>query len=257
MRGKWDTQPGCKVQTQVGLRQGSPVSVRCRSSMWDGSARDRTSSESDPAGRHRPCDHRVAFPRRLTDLMEWNLTSGGERLGPWLQGKDTSTTLTHSSRRFPQACRENTGFYFPPESAKTDRSSRRRRLLYDRCQAHTPFRRSSRSPVRANTTTRAGFSHGPPPCSVVMTRLIYGGEVRRVDPSLAPSITVAIWSPETGIMNLHSLVQSLEKNVPRFPRANLVYSTQRGLWITVHQGTFYSCLSCRSRKGRVIIHRLQ
>ena len=38
------------------------------------------------------------------------------------------------------------------------------------------------------------------------------------------------------------------ENVPRFPRANLVYSTDRGLWITVHQGTFYSC---RSRKGRV------
>ena len=42
------------------------------------------------------------FPPRLTYFMEWNLTSGGERLGPWLQleGKDTSTTrtLAHNSR---------------------------------------------------------------------------------------------------------------------------------------------------------------
>ena len=97
------TKFGC-VQVRGEFPSLRPLSIILSVySMWNGSARDRTSSESDPASRRRPCDRRAADPHvplRLTYLMEWNPTSGGERLRPWLQGKDTSTTrtLVHSSR---------------------------------------------------------------------------------------------------------------------------------------------------------------
>ena len=47
-----------------------------------------------------------------------------------------------------------------------------------------------------------------------------------MEPSLSRSITAALWSPETGIVDSHSLIQSLEKDIQDSPEAHLVYSTR-------------------------------
>ena len=47
-----------------------------------------------------------------------------------------------------------------------------------------------------------------------------------MEPRLSPSIAAALWSPETGIIDSHSLLQSLEKDIQDSPEAHLVYSTR-------------------------------
>lgn len=47
-----------------------------------------------------------------------------------------------------------------------------------------------------------------------------------MEPSLSPSITAALWSPETGIVDSHSLMQSLERDILDSPGSELVYSTR-------------------------------
>jgi len=64
------------------------------------------------------------------------------------------------------------------------------------------------------------------PHSAVPTRLIDGEEARQMEPSLSPTIIAALWSPETGIIDSHSLMQSLEKDILDSPEAHLVYSTR-------------------------------
>ena len=45
------------------------------------------------------------------------------------------------------------------------------------------------------------------------TKLISGEQVREYEPDLSESITAALWSPETGIVDSHSLMESLETNI--------------------------------------------
>ena len=66
----------------------------------------------------------------------------------------------------------------------------------------------------------------PIPLSAVPTRLIDGEEARQMEPNLSPSIIAALWSPETGIIDSHSLMQSLEKDILDSPESELVYSTR-------------------------------
>ena len=47
-----------------------------------------------------------------------------------------------------------------------------------------------------------------------------------MEPALSQSITAALWSPETGIIDSYSLIQSLEKDIQDSPDAHLVYSTR-------------------------------
>lgn len=129
--GGRNTQLGCEAQ----VTQSPPAVdhlVTAARSMWDGSARDTTSPESDPAVAGRLANLYM-FPKRLTYPKKRNLMSGGERLDPWLQGKDTSTTrtLTHSSRNSEVICaRLSDGRTHdcpsPPEPAKTDIRLRQR-----------------------------------------------------------------------------------------------------------------------------------
>ena len=47
-----------------------------------------------------------------------------------------------------------------------------------------------------------------------------------MEPSLSQAITAALWSPETGIVDSHALMQSLEKDILDSPESHLVYSTR-------------------------------
>lgn len=129
-----------------------------------------------------------------------------------------------------------TGLYYPSESLKTVLCLRGRRLLYDRCHAHNiPFKKTGKLVV-AHQHQRDYIEklHAKaqrlriPPVSLpaVPTRLIDGEEARDMEPCLSPSIAAALWSPETGIIDSHSLLQSLEKDIQDSPEAHLAYSTR-------------------------------
>jgi 2-hydroxyglutarate dehydrogenase len=62
--------------------------------------------------------------------------------------------------------------------------------------------------------------------SFIPTRLIDGEEAREMKPCLSSSIAAALWSPETDMIDSHSLIQSLEKDIQDYPEAHLAYSTR-------------------------------
>ena len=129
------------------------------------------------------------------------------------------------------------GLYYPQESLKTSLCVRGRQLLYDRCRTQNiPFKKTGKLVVahrhqydyieklhtKAQHLRIPPFLHSP----VLPTQLISGEEARRMEPGLSPSITAALWSPETGIIDSHALIQSLEKEILDFPDSHLVYSTR-------------------------------
>ena len=130
----------------------------------------------------------------------------------------------------------HTGLYYPPGSLKTALCIRGRQLLYASCQAHNiPFKKIGKLVVahRHQHTyierlhAKAQRLHIPSlPCSAVPTQLIDGEEARKMEPSLSPSITAALWSPETGIIDSHVLMQSLEGDIFDSSQSHLVYSTR-------------------------------
>lgn len=56
--------------------------------------------------------------------------------------------------------------------------------------------------------------------------LISGDEARELQPDLAPEITLALHSPETGIVDSHALMESFEKEIGESNSGELVYSTR-------------------------------
>ena len=77
--------------------------------------------------------------------------------------------------------------------------------------------------------------------SVLPTTLISADHVRKLEPDLSKDITTALWSPETGIVDSHALMESLEKDILESEGGELVYSTRvvrvdpyKGAGATVH-----------------------
>lgn len=71
--------------------------------------------------------------------------------------------------------------------------------------------------------------HSPPDASnrpVVPTRLISDDEARALEPHLSPNIAAALLSPETGIIDSHSFMESLETDILESEGGELAYSTQ-------------------------------
>ncbi|PSS37339.1 hypothetical protein PHLCEN_2v816 [Hermanssonia centrifuga] len=62
--------------------------------------------------------------------------------------------------------------------------------------------------------------------AVLPTKLIEGDEARVLEPDLSKSIAAALWSPETGIIDSHSLMESFEKDITESEGGELVYSTR-------------------------------
>lgn len=141
-------------------------------------------------------------------------------------------SLIYHTRRTPNPGfdRIYAGLYYPPESLKTVLCIRGRELLYDRCQAHSIPSRKTGKLVVAHQHQRDYIQklHAKAQrfLPVVPTRLIDGEEARELEPCLSPSIVAALWSPETGIIDSHSLLQSLEKDIQDSPEAHLAYSTR-------------------------------
>jgi 2-hydroxyglutarate dehydrogenase len=69
-------------------------------------------------------------------------------------------------------------------------------------------------------------SHLPYPSGgLAPTVLLSGNEARKLEPDLSANIAGALWSPETGIIDSHGLMESLEKQISESENAELVYST--------------------------------
>ena len=78
---------------------------------------------------------------------------------------------------------------------------------------------------------RKSFSIGWFPRSMshrmtVPTELLNGEEARSLEPELSADIVAALWSPVTGIVDSHSLMESLEKDIIDSDGGELVYSTR-------------------------------
>ncbi|KAF7331747.1 Delta-9 fatty acid desaturase protein [Mycena kentingensis (nom. inval.)] len=131
------------------------------------------------------------------------------------------------------------GLYYPPASLKTRLCIRGRDMLYSYCERNSvPFRKvgklvvatDTQIPYITNLHEKARRMQFPAPKSdanaeMLPTQLISGAEARRMEPDLSENISGALWSPETGIVDSHSLMQSLEKDILESGNADIAYST--------------------------------
>ena len=118
---------------------------------------------------------------------------------------------------------------------------RGRHLLYDHCQKHNvPFKKTGKLIValpgqesyiqglHEKTKKLPWPSHSQSPDSqarVLPTQLISGDEARELEPDLSQDIVAALWSPETGIVDSHTLMESFEKDIADSESGELAYST--------------------------------
>ena len=55
--------------------------------------------------------------------------------------------------------------------------------------------------------------HPHPSKVAAPTKLISGDEARNMEPDLLPDISLALFSPKTGTLDLHAFLESLEKDI--------------------------------------------
>ncbi|KZO92196.1 NAD dehydrogenase [Calocera viscosa TUFC12733] len=128
------------------------------------------------------------------------------------------------------------GLYYPETSLKTSLCLRGRHLLYARCKSHNiPFKKVGKLVVGTSTQTEYlkqlhqhcerlrdvhKLPHAPP------TELISGERAREMEPDLSPDIAEALWSPETGIVDSHTLMSGLEREVDEADSGDIVLNTK-------------------------------
>ncbi|KAI0677476.1 NAD dehydrogenase [Trametes maxima] len=163
------------------------------------------------------------FPRNSTFLVERHGKAGEET-------SSRNSEVIHA------------GLYYPADSLKTRLCLRGRQLLYERCKTHDiPYKktgklvvaRAEQRPYIESLHAKARSLPWPPHSSsadsnspVLPTQLITGEEARRLEPDLHEDITAALWSPETGIVDSHALMESLENDLTDSASSELVYATR-------------------------------
>jgi len=172
------------------------------------------------------------FPTKSTFLVERH-TSAGEEISA------RNSEVVHA------------GLYYPKDSLKTRLCLRGRQLMYERCEKHrVPHWKLGKLVValehqrgyieslhaKAESLTRPLHSSSPPDTPILPTQLISGDEARDMEPDLSPKIVAALWSPETGIVDSHSFMESLEKDITESEGGELVYST-RVVRVDPHTGS--------------------
>ncbi|KAI0750878.1 NAD dehydrogenase [Daedaleopsis nitida] len=169
-----------------------------------------------------------------------------QRLGQRFPDKSTYLVERHHIAGEETSARNSevihAGLYYPPDSLKTRFCLRGRHLLYDRCRTHNiPYKktgklvvaREEQRPYIESLHAKAQRLQWPPrsdPSSThslaCPTKLISGDKARELEPDLHPDIVAALWSPETGIVDSHTLMESLEKDIMETESSELVYSTR-------------------------------
>lgn len=126
--------------------------------------------------------------------------------------------------------------------------------MYQRCEEYNiPHRKTGKLVVahesqRSYVGTLLEKSHklSWPPHSVrapqlacepiLPVTLISGDHARELEPDLSEEITTALWSPETGIVDSHALMESFEKDILDSEGGELVYCT-RVVRVDPYRGT--------------------
>ncbi|KDQ64930.1 hypothetical protein JAAARDRAFT_167704 [Jaapia argillacea MUCL 33604] len=163
------------------------------------------------------------FPNKSTFLVERHSRAGEET-------SSRNSEVIHA------------GLYYPPDSLKTRLCLRGRQMIYDRCQKYNiPHRKTGKLVVaedhqrsyieslHAKALKLSWPPHSPshnPTHNVLPTELISGDKVHEMEPNLSKNIVAALWSPETGIVDSHGLMESLEKDIMESEGGALVYSTK-------------------------------
>ncbi|KAL5527527.1 hypothetical protein ACEPAG_6328 [Sanghuangporus baumii] len=165
----------------------------------------------------------VNYPDKTTYLVERNGSAGEET-------SSRNSEVIHA------------GLYYPTGSLKESLCIRGRHLLYQYCDASSvPYRKTgklvvateSQRPYIESLYSRieslewpAKIDTGYPPSGPpIPAELISGSEARDLEPDLSPDISAALLSHETGIVDSHTLMESLEKDVTESENGELVYST--------------------------------
>ncbi|KAF9468831.1 FAD dependent oxidoreductase [Collybia nuda] len=136
----------------------------------------------------------------------------------------------------------HSGLYYPADSLKTRLCLRGRDMLYERCQNHHIAHRKTGKLVVARADQRSYIEnlhkksltlqwppHSPSQSRgmlVLPTELLSGEQARALEPNLSNDIVAALWCPETGIIDSHGLMESLEKDIIDSENGELVYSTR-------------------------------
>lgn len=126
------------------------------------------------------------------------------------------------------------GIYYPKDSLKTRLCVQGRKLLYDYCQKHDiPHRKTQKLVVAVSDSHQKHLSqlyeHAttlPNPPGPVPVRLISGQEAKELEPDLSDDVTAALLSPETGIVDAHSLIERLEAEMMENGEAAVIYGTK-------------------------------
>ncbi|THH33599.1 hypothetical protein EUX98_g575 [Antrodiella citrinella] len=135
-----------------------------------------------------------------------------------------------------KAALNSSGRYKYKHSLKTKLCIRGRRLLYERCEKYKiPFRKvgklvvaqeHQRPYIEALHAKAQQLSRAAANDHLLPTGLISGDEARTLEPTLSQSITAALWSPETGIIDSHAFMESLEMDIAASEGGELAYSTE-------------------------------
>jgi len=113
-------------------------------------------------------------------------------------------------------------------------------MIYERCKSHNiPYRktgklvvaRAGQVPYIENLHRKAlGLKwplHSTDSHQLVLpTKLLSGDEARILEPDLSDDIAAALWCPETGILDSHSFMGSLEKDIIESEGGHVVYNTR-------------------------------
>ncbi|KAH6915211.1 NAD dehydrogenase [Coprinopsis sp. MPI-PUGE-AT-0042] len=140
----------------------------------------------------------------------------------------------------------HSGLYYPPNSLKTQLCLRGRDLLYDYCTSHSiPHKRTgklvvatkpSHIPYLESLHHKASHLLSWPPhllqanpslqdTPVLPTEMLNGEQARKMEPDLSPGVLGALWVPGSGIVDSHTLMQSLETEVRESDGGEVVCGT--------------------------------
>ncbi|KAF4602390.1 hypothetical protein EYR40_005595 [Pleurotus pulmonarius] len=163
------------------------------------------------------------YPKKTTFLVERN-----SRVGEEISSRNSE--VIHA------------GLYYPPDSLKTKACLVGRQLLYELCDRNGIAYKKTGKLVVATKDQRPyieglhakaqkfqwpTFASAQRPTNTVLpTRLLDSSELHEMQPGLSKELTAALWSPETGIIDSHGLMETLEKEILDSDGGEVVVSTR-------------------------------
>jgi 2-hydroxyglutarate dehydrogenase len=169
--------------------------------------------------------------------------------------------------------RNSIGLHYPPNSLKTILCLRGRDLLYQYCRENSvphkkigklvvglPHQQAYLSSLHKHCQS---LSISWPPNGSTTSKLecpselIGGTAARDLEPDLSRDIDGALWSPETGIVDSHSFMESLEKEITDSDGAGeLVYGTKVVRVDASDEGWVIQLVTGESQEGDAVLAKV-